>query len=139
VLIYLGKITFCIAPFPGHTYEIITGGGLTLVLRRPYNVGSAVGMDLSLLNKYMFSLLKPTSYITCDVKCWHIQNCSSSGTHYCRHFYFIHPWVIWYSWILHRESDLIRWKSGIVCTWYLIWLRKNIVANYYLFQPANLS
>jgi hypothetical protein len=113
---------------------------LKLMLR--LYISSVKQIILPLINKelsnlyqnIMFSLLKPTSYITCDVKCWHIQNSSSSVTHYRWHFYVIHPWVIWYSWIFHRESDLIRWKTGIVCTWYLICIiKRNIVGNYFLF------
>ena len=67
MLLYLGKITFCIAPFPGHTYEIITGGGLTLVLRRPYYIGSVFGIESESFEQ--IHVHHALTYILCNVWC----------------------------------------------------------------------
>jgi hypothetical protein len=94
----------------------ITGWGLAI-----YHLGTTFDMDLCLLNNSLFFLLKPTSYITCDVECWHIKTSSSSVANgwsrsYARYLIEISP----YSWIFHLESDWSRcvWKTGVVWTWY---------------------
>lgn len=67
MLIYLGKITFAITPFPGFTYEIIPGGGLTLVLRRPYYIGSVFGIESESFEQ--IHVLPAQTYILYNVWC----------------------------------------------------------------------